>query len=126
MTNIGATPTEIQWNITKSTDLVASFTVTDSAGSPVDISVYEFYFVAREEKNVSSTKVIEILNADIAQSDSGSGTTDTFTIDLTNTLTDICQKVYYYEIRSKTISSTDNDVWFNGPLNVQWTVQDAR
>ena len=86
----------------------------------------EFYFVAREYKSPSSTQAIEILNADIVQSDSGTGTTDTFTIDITNTLSALNQRTYFYEIRSKEISSGDNVVWFNGPLNIDWTTQGAR
>ena len=123
---IGSTPTEVIWNITKSTDGVVSFTVTDSNSDPFDISGYEFYFVAREYKSPSSTQAIEILNGDIVQSDSGTGTTDTFTIDITNSLSNLNQRTYFYEIRSKHVSSGDNAVWFNGPLNVEWTVQGAR
>lgn len=123
---IGITPTEIDINITKSSDLVLNFTCTDSVGDPFEITDYEFYFVAREEKNVESTLAIEILNADIIKSDSGSGTTDTFTIDLTNSLLGICQRIYFYEVRSKLTGSGDNDIWFNGNLDIKWTVQEAR
>jgi len=122
----GNTPTEVEWNITKSADVVNNFVVKDSAGSAFDVSNYEWYFVARDERRSDSTKVIEVVNSSIAQSDSGSGTTDTFTIDLTNSLTNVSQGRYYYEIRSKKISGGDNDVWFHGNLNNGWTVQDAR
>lgn len=127
MTGIGTTPTDLQINITKSSDSVFNFTCSDqTTGDPIDISIYEFYLVARKDKNIQDTKIIEILNADIAQSDSGSGTVDTFSIDFTNSLTDICRRLYYYEIRVKTISNGDNEVWFNGILNIQWTTQEVR
>lgn len=126
-TNIGKTPTFINWEITKSTDSKIDFTITKADGTtPFDVSLYEFYFVVRTERNDESKKVIEILDADIAKSDSGSGVTDTFSIDITNSLSDIEQKYYYFEVRSKKTSTGNNDVWFNGYLNVQWTTQEAR
>jgi len=126
MASIGTEPTELNLKVTKETDLSISFICTDSNGDPLDISIREFYFVARDKKAITGTKVIEILNAGITQSDSGTGTIDKFVINLTNALTDVEQRIYYYEIRSKLISGGNNDVWFNGTLDIQWTVQEVR
>ena len=126
MTTVGNSPTSLDFNITKSTDTSFAFTCTDSNSDPLDITGYEFYFVARDSEDVGSTKRIEVLDADIVQSDSGTGTTDTFTISITNLLSNIIKGAYYYEIRSKVTSSGSNDVWFNGVLYINWTVQGAR
>jgi len=123
---IGNTPKEIKWVITQATDGINSFVVEDTNGDPVDISIYEFYFEVRRSADVYSESMIEILNANIAQSDSGTGTTDTFTIDITNSLSGIAKGTYYYDIRSKVISTGDNDVWFNGVFEVLYSVQEAR
>lgn len=125
MTDIGKTPTNITFNIVQAKDCVVNITCVDASNNPFDVSAYEFYFVVRANKNSNSTKIFEILNANIAQSDSGSGTTDTITLDITNSLSNVTIGKYHYELVGKKISSGDNEVWFQGILNVQWTLHEA-
>lgn len=127
MTTIGTEPTEINWKVTKSTDSIIDFVVTKSDGTTaLNVTSYEFYFVARTEKNDFSKKVIEILDENITKSDSGTGVTDTFTIDISNSLSNLKNEIYHFEIRSKKKSNGNNDVWFKGYLIIQWTTQEAR
>jgi hypothetical protein len=123
---IGKKVTTVDWIITKSTDMTNTFKVIKDA-APFDISGFEFYLAVRKNKSSTSELIFEILNADILQTASiVDGVVDTFTIDVTNSLVNVEQRLDYYEIRSKKISGGDNDVWFNGPFSVEWTLQEAR
>jgi len=103
------------------------FTVTQTwalqAGTAVDISAWTFKFEANEISNRATTPGnIVVLNGAMTKSDSGSGTTDTVSIPLSDTATDVNEGRYAYDITA--VVGTDTTTVFRGTLTVKKSEQD--
>ncbi len=102
------------------------FTITQTwsnNGVAVDISSWVFTFEANEKSTrATSPGNITIPNSSIVKSDSGSGTTDTISIPLGDTDTDVTEGRYGYDI--KAVIGTDEVTVFRGTLTVMESEQD--
>lgn len=74
-----------------------SLTWATVSGTPVDVSAWDVYYKA-EHNDPSITDTITVAPAAVTFSDSGTGTVDTFTISLTDTITTVDPGHYIQEI----------------------------
>ena len=78
-------------------DQTISMTFKTSAGAAVDVSAWDVYYKAAAIDSANSD-TITVAPADISAYDSGTGTTDTISIPLTDTITAITPGFYSQEI----------------------------
>ena len=103
-------------SVVKGDDLTITQT-WDVNGVATDISSWSFSFDANEVSSRAASKgTITIANAAIVKSDSGSGTTDTNSILLTDTLTGVNEGRYKYDMR--VVIGTDTITYGRGTLTV--------
>ena len=113
---------EADLSVVRGDDLTITQT-WDVNGVATDISSWSFSFEANEvSTRAASPSDITIANAAIVKSDSGSGTTDTNSILLTDTLTTVNVGRYKYDC--KVVIGTDEITYARGTLTVLDSQQD--
>jgi len=101
--------------------------VWEENGSPIDITTWVIYYTAKTSKDVTDANAsisYDSVNDPtiIVKSDSGSGTTDKFTITLAATDTDDLTAGIYYQDIQRIISSGDPWTLGMGKLTVEGDV----
>jgi len=86
---------EMNIEVVQGDDQSIALTFKTAAGVAVNVYSWDFYFKA-ERSDVTDT--IVVAPADVTKSDSGTGVTDTATIALTDTITNVEPGAYTYEI----------------------------
>jgi hypothetical protein len=84
-----------------------------SGGSPIDISAWTFYYKAEER---GGTDTITVADGSMTKSDSGTGTTDTVTIPLDNSISGVTAGRYDQEIA--VVISSEPTVIARGTLTI--------
>jgi len=87
--------------IVKGDDRSITLTFSDTAGDPVDISAWTFYYAA-DERN--GTGAITVADGSMTKSDSGRGVTDTVTIPRADTVTNVTVGFWDHDIAVKDAS----------------------
>jgi len=100
-----------------------SFTMTweTTAGVAVDISAWAFAYEANEKASGGTGNIV-VADAAMTKSDSGSGTTDSISIPLTSTNTDISEGRYGQDV-TVTVGS-DRTTVASGTLTIKNSEQD--
>jgi len=102
--------------VVRQDDLSLSYVVTDGdTGLPIDVTNWDVYFKAAASSG-HSTDTIVVAPGSVTKSNSGTGTTDTFTIILTSTLTDVDYGRYIFDIAVDT--GSEEKVLKRGTLTV--------
>lgn len=109
-----AGPAKVDFEVARGEDRSYSITFTDQYGDPVDISTDSFYYAAVATWSADS---LSISTASIVKSNSGQGTTDTITIKITDTLSDIAVGYYNHAV-GRVFADGDKEVVITGTLRV--------
>jgi hypothetical protein len=88
-------------NVYRGNDINLNITVTDSNGSPVDITGYTLWFTVKSDENDSDDEAT-IQKTVTSHTDPTNGLT---TFELTNTDTDIPHGTYLYDMQMKDTSN---------------------
>ena len=97
-------------------DLAFSYTYALKNGTAVDVSTWDVYYKA-VAAGAHSTDTITVAPSSVVKSDSGSGTTDTFTIDINELISAVDIGRYNYDVAVDT--GSEKKVHFAGAITLR-------